>query len=304
MEASLIGLITGKAGYYSKSYTTERLYGNGQDLEILSVNLNLLWVLMKNAALVLTVILMSFHVTVFAKETLTTKFDNIKNAVVEDHRRFYSCKNLLKLGIGIGAAGTFATSSADEEIQDWFQKSLKNHNTDKISDIVDPLGDYLMTLPVLCAVALMGELTIETKFNTTVGAWAKRSLRAVLVGEPSMYFSQRALGASRPNEGDSHWHPFEDENGVSGHSFIAAIPFITAAMMVENPYCKSFLYAGSTLTGLARINDNKHYFSHVSLGWWMAYLAARSVQMSEERKAIIVPTAFHDFVGVIITFNF
>ena len=43
-----------------------------------------------------------------------------------------------------------------------------------------------------------------------------------------------ATGASRPADGQgSHWHMFNDNNGVSGHAFIGAIPFLAAAEMVE-----------------------------------------------------------------------
>jgi len=60
-------------------------------------------------------------------------------------------------------------------------------------------------------------------------------------------------GASRPSEGDSKWRPLKDSNGLSGHAFIGAVPFITAAKMNDNPYIKTILYGFSVLPGLTRI---------------------------------------------------
>ena len=34
-----------------------------------------------------------------------------------------------------------------------------------------------------------------------------------------------------------------------------------------------------------RVNDNAHYPSQVMLGWWLAYLSASAVAMSDEGEA-------------------
>jgi hypothetical protein len=101
---------------------------------------------------------------------------------------------------------------------------------------------------------------------------------------------QQVIGASRPGEAESgsHWEPFHDDNGVSGHSFMGAVPFITAAHMTKNPWLRGGLYLGSGMAGLSRINDNHHYASQAALGWWMAYLAARCVNPTE-RDAFLQP---------------
>ena len=44
------------------------------------------------------------------------------------------------------------------------------------------------------------------------------------------------------------------------------------------------LYAISTLPGLSRLNDNMHYFSQVFIGWTLAYLAARIVDIADQEK--------------------
>ena len=119
-----------------------------------------------------------------------------------------------------------------------------------------------------------------------------------------MLLLQRALGASRPDEAGSHWQSFNDSNGVSGHSFMGAVPFLTAAEMIDNSYLKYTLYLGSTLAGLSRINDNDHYFSQAVLGWWIAYLSVNSTDRTDRRKVIISPALMDNGAKIRMTFLF
>lgn len=59
-------------------------------------------------------------------------------------------------------------------------------------------------------------------------------------------------------------------------------------------------YVGSGMAGLSRINDNHHYTSQVVLGWWIAYLAARSVNRTVEGTMIqpTVQTTSEGFTGL------
>ncbi|HEY5995830.1 MAG TPA: phosphatase PAP2 family protein, partial [Candidatus Deferrimicrobiaceae bacterium] len=120
--------------------------------------------------------------------------------------------------------------------------------------------------------------------NPTTEAWALKSFRATLVGAPALVFLATATGADRPTEGNSHWKPFHNFHGVSGHAFIGGIPFITAAKMSENPYQKAVLYGLSAVTGLSRINDDQHYFSQVALGWFLAYLSCDVVGKGDDLR--------------------
>jgi membrane-associated phospholipid phosphatase len=117
-----------------------------------------------------------------------------------------------------------------------------------------------------------------------LGEYACRTTRGYLVGTPSLLVFQSLLGSDRPSSGNargSYWHPFYEDHAVSGHSFIGAIPFITAAQMVEKPWQKGVFYACSMLTAWSRVNDNQHYLSQAVLGWYLAYLSVRSVSQTE-----------------------
>jgi hypothetical protein len=117
---------------------------------------------------------------------------------------------------------------------------------------------------------------------------------------------QYLTGGSRPGESpnQSKWDPGADNNGVSGHSFMGAIPFLSAAKMADNTWLKAGLYAGSALPALSRINDDDHYPSQAFLGWWIAYLAASAVDHSQDsvndNRVHILPRP--DGVGVAIEY--
>lgn len=231
---------------------------------------------------------------------------NITTAVSQDYKNFYSLQNLGKLSIGIGVAGIVANTSIDKEIQHWYQESLRSECSDDFSEGVKLCGEGRLTIPLYCGAAILGELTEHTRLGSTVGEWGRYSLRTLLVGFPPMLFLQRALGASRPEEDDSYWQPFNDDNAVSGHSFMGAVPFITAARMADNLYIKYSLYVVSTLCGLSRVNDNDHYFSQSALGWWLAYVAATNIKKTGDhtKKWVIVPLGVSHGVGAQVVIYF
>jgi hypothetical protein len=46
----------------------------------------------------------------------------------------------------------------------------------------------------------------------------------------------------------------------------------------------AIFYGLSTFPGLARINDDEHYFSQVALGWFLAYLSCAVVEKGTDRQ--------------------
>jgi hypothetical protein len=217
--------------------------------------------------------------------------------IKDDYKNFYLSKNsLIQLGIGIGCAGILANTSMDGDIQEFYQDDVRSDATDDLSKVLKVPGEFFITPPVLLGTYLLFK-------ESSAGEWASKSLRALIVGAPAGLLLQRVTGASRPSEGDSKWRPFHDANGLSGHAFIGAVPFITAAKMNENPYMKGLLYGLSFLPGLSRINDNQHYFSQSALGWYLAYLSCNAVEKTNirnETKFAILPFSNR---GLLITIN-
>ncbi len=233
-------------------------------------------------------------------------YQDYKSDVYKDYKNFYSCRNLEKLTIGLGISGISANTSVDRKIKNRYQDSVRSKGTDHFSDVAKQFGNGVVTIPIYLGVTIFGKLANNMKLTSTIGKWGSKSLRTILVGAPLMLFLQPALGSSRPEEDNSYWHPFKDNNGVSGHSFMGAVPFITAAEMTDNLYLKSLLYFGSTLCGLSRINDNAHYFSQSVLGWWLAYLASTSVKETNHntQRVDIFPAFIPDGAGIMVIIHF
>lgn len=235
---------------------------------------------------------------------------SIFSDVCSDHCHYYSVGNAGKLAIGVGAAAVLANTAADESLRREFQERLRSVRTDDVSEALHVpgfLGNGYVTIPIFAASALAGSYFDEVPLGRGVGEWGGRSLRTILVGAPPMLAMQWVTGASRPGEtsASSHWKPFDDTNGVSGHAFMGAVPFLSAAKMTDNPYWKAGLYFASTLPGVSRINDDRHYSSQVILGWWMAYLAASAVDETQlaDKHLTIGPTILPDGVGVGIEYR-
>lgn len=238
-----------------------------------------------NYLVFITILLTIFSGILTAQSNIGNK---CKENIVADYKKFYSQNNLSKLVLGIGYAAFYANTSFDQDIQDFYNDYIKRKTIDDVSKIVKPFGDGRITVPVYLSAVLIGELSKKSKIGSTIGDWGQRCSRSLLVGAPPVLALQIVLGASRPEEKNgSHWHPFKDNNGVSGHSFMGAVPFLTAAKMTDQRLLKYSFYLGSTLTGLSRINDNKHYFSQSFLGWWIAYLSVSSIK---SEKFVVIPT--------------
>jgi hypothetical protein len=196
--------------------------------------------------------------------------------VKSDFGRFYvERENLVRLGIGLAGAGILANTSIDGDLRDRYQADLRSGDTDHVSKAFKVFGAVYVAAPLYLgaygAGSMLGSPTMEE--------WAKKSIRASVVGTPAVLGLMGALGADRPGGGGgSAWKPFNRWHGVSAHAFIGGVPFMTAASMAGNVYVKAALYGMSTLTGLSRINDDQHYLSQAALGWYLAYLCSRVVE--------------------------
>jgi len=197
-------------------------------------------------------------------------------ALGQDYRNLYLDTHSLALfGAALAGAGLLANTSMDREAQEYYRDNIRSGATDDISKILKLPGEPLAAIPLLAGVRL------AFPPGSSVGRWSQRTLRGLFVGAPAAYAVQMLAGGGRPEEGvdSSRWRgPYHNNNTLSGHTFIGAMPLITAAMMQDDPYIKFALYAASPLTGLSRINDDKHYISQVAIGWYLAYLSARAVE--------------------------
>ena len=224
-----------------------------------------------------------------------------------DHGDFYSPRSLTGMAAGFGLGAIMANTPIDGNLQRHFQSGIRHATSDEWYEALHTpkkLGNGVYTLPIFAAAWAVGEHWDDAPEAGMVGEWGHRSLRTFLVGAPPVLILQQLTGGSRPGESNtnSKWKPFQDNNGVSGHSFMGAVPFLTAAKMTEKPWLKFAFYAGSTLVPLSRINDNGHYPSQAFLGWWMAYLAASAIDHTEtsQQNFHIYPKVTSDELGLLI----
>jgi len=225
--------------------------------------------------------------------------------VVEDYRNFYSCESLVCLTAAFGAGALMANTGFDTTMQTAWQQSVTPTDLGTFFSDCKPLGEGRYALPVFGVAAITGIILEGNPSGDIIGEWGSRSLRMFVVGAPPLYVLQLATGASRPVDGSgSQWHMLNDNNGVSGHAFIGAIPFLAAAEMVENPWAKGGLYVCSTFTGLSRINDNAHYPSQVFLGWYLAFASSVAVSRTEmhfdSMVVRVVPLPIADLGGLAV----
>lgn len=224
----------------------------------------------------------------------------------EDHLHFYSWPTFRDLGLGLALAAVFANTSLDEKFQDWYREDVRSEGLDNLSSFWKPWGEGAIFVPSYAAFGVLGILASQRPVLGVVGRFGQQVSRAYLVGAPPLLFLQALSGGARPVDPEgSQWRPFQDINGLSGHAFIGAVPFLIAAQWTDRPVLQAALYVGSAFPAWSRLNDDSHYLSQVCLGWWVAFLACRAVYQTEtgERPWTLVPIAGGNHVGLALVWT-
>ncbi|MFH1843975.1 MAG: phosphatase PAP2 family protein [bacterium] len=200
-------------------------------------------------------------------------------------RRCYSRRSFLRLGGGVVVAGVLAFSGADEAVDRWHRETVRSPASDRLAHLVKMLGERWF----FACWAFFAAVDVTVKSNALT-RWGRRNFEAMLVGLPLLWTSQRALGSARPNA-DSHgprWRPLADDKAASGHTFMAAIPWLNLAARSPQPPTRLLARLGSTVTGWSRLNDRMHYLSQIVLGYGIAWTAVDAVQDRSEPGGIIL----------------
>jgi hypothetical protein len=225
--------------------------------------------------------------------------------IAEDYRNFYACDSLVCLSAAFGAGALMANTGFDDTMQAAWQRGVEPSGVGTFFSGCKDIGEGRYVLPIVGAAAATGLVFEGNPFGDVVGEWGSRSLRMFVVGAPPVYVLQMATGASRPSEdAGSQWHFWNDNNGVSGHAFVGALPFLAAADMVESPLLKGTLYVCSTFVGFSRMTDDAHYPSQIFLGWYLAWASSRAVSATETHFAgmevRVVPLPIADMGGLAV----
>lgn len=204
-----------------------------------------------------------------------------------DHQIFYGSSNLRIMLIGLAIGGTLANTNIDTRFHRWQHGDspvLTSQN--QLAVIAKACGEGGYVFPAFAGCYVVGELSRQEilPFQTgPIGQWGQQGVRSVIVGLPVLAVGQLLTGASRPEElRGSTWRPFQDDNGISGHAFVGALPFLTAANMTDNFWAKSTLVFCSTFPAWSRLHDDAHYLSQTVMGWGLAYFVCQSIHQTED----------------------
>jgi membrane-associated phospholipid phosphatase len=202
----------------------------------------------------------------------------------QDYQAFYQWRSLGLVALALPPAAALAYSDADAEIRTHYQDKWRSETSDEIADLLRSSGEVTVILPLSLAVAEVATLRKPATDTKGLGGWGRKTFRGMATGVPLTFALQKGLGGARPPQGDSAWDPFEHSATASGHTFVGAIAAFAASDQCESAWARGAWNAASVLTGWSRINDDRHYFSQVVLGWWVAYRVDEAVMLEAPRQ--------------------
>lgn len=217
----------------------------------------------------------------------------------------------MRLGVALGAGAIMANTNIDMALRNSYQDKVRSGRTDSWASDEGNNSAFRAKLfgegKYMVPVALLAASVNYIDTDTAVGNWGANASRAYIVGLPLVWGVQFTTGAARPSHeapAGSAWRPFNSDHyahGVSGHSFVGAVPFLTiAAMNPDNAWVRYPAYIASAAAGWSRINDDAHFPSQVLLGWYMAWEAVDAVFDNNKKKqgVKISPMADLDGFGI------
>lgn len=211
---------------------------------------------------------------------------NVSIDVQRDFVCYFQTCNLLTLATFFAGAAISANTGLDRTISMHWQEDIRSSTSNSFFKPFNSIGGLsYYYFPLYLAAVGFGAWQECTLTGNVLYHWGYRSLRTIILTTVQQIPLTYIIGSGRPNQNQpSKWQPFKYKTGVSGHTIFGAIPFLTAAMMTDPPLFRYGLYVLSALPGLARINNNTHYFSQVLLGWGIAYLSASAVYRSDQAR--------------------
>lgn len=214
----------------------------------------------------------------------------------------------LKAGLVIGA--TSGLFFADADIRNIVQRN-QSSTGDKGAAVGNALGNPLYTLPSLGLFYLYGHLNDDPKARRA----ALLAVESLAISGAFSYTIKMATQRSRPLTGEASttWDgPSFKGADPSFPSLHTTAAFSIASVFAEeygnNPFVPPIAYGLATLTGLARIYDNKHWVSDVFFGGAIGYFVGKAVvryhtELSDSALKIL-PTVSTQGFGLTAEYRF
>ena len=208
----------------------------------------------------------------------------------------------------VGAVFTGVFFALDDEIKEEFQDG-RNTTTDDLSDIFERFGNGAFTIPALAGLYLYGRLGEDDKMERT----ALLATESFLVSGLFSTILKVSAGRHRPskdNSADTFDGPsISNKSFPSGHTTTAfSLATVVASEYDHIPLIAPVSYGLATLTGISRLNDNKHWASDVFFGAALGYFTSKTIlRLHSNRKGqhfTIYPHADHRSGGLILSTRF
>ena len=214
----------------------------------------------------------------------------------------------LKTGLVIGA--TSGLFFADTDIRNFAQRNQSSIG-DKGAAVGNAIGNPFYTLPPLGLFYLYGHVTDDPKARRT----SLLALESLAISSAFSWVVKTAVQRPRPltGENSSAWSGPGFKNGnssfPSNHTTAAfSIASVFAEEYGTNPYVPPIAYGLATLTGFARIYDNKHWASDAFFGGAIGYFVGKAVvryhTVQGDTPLKILPTVSQQGFGVTAEYRF
>jgi len=211
-----------------------------------------------------------------------------------------------KASLVVGVTGAFFT--LDDEIRSFVQDK-RSGTTDNLANIFEPFGNGGFALPGLVGFYLYGHFFKNPKAER-VALLAVESFAVTGLFNTALKFS---TGRTRPQSAQNsrQWNGFStsDNSFASGHtSTVFAIATVLASEYKNNPWVPPVAYGLATLTGLSRLNDNKHWASDVFFGGMLGYFISKTlIKLHSSKKGrhyTIYPRISKNETGLVFAMRF
>ncbi len=228
----------------------------------------------------------------------------------------YDRDDWVKVALVAGIGG--ALILLDEPLNDLWRDSVHGGATEAVADAFRPLGDSDKII-----IASLGAYTVAELLDTIEGVDMKREKTTALLTLESFILTQSLItglkyvtGRERPSDTDDGF----DFSGPSMADFNASFPsghagsaFSVASVISEmygpeHSWVPWVAYTAATGTALARIDDNRHWFSDVfvggAIGFFVGKMVVRYNPFLEQNNITLLPFQHSSAQGVALSYRY
>ena len=196
----------------------------------------------------------------------------------------------------------------DDEFREDFKEG-RSSTTDDISSVLEQFGNSAVMFPIMAGFYLYGNLWENEKIERT----ALLATESFLITSLFTGALKLMMGRTRPFDGVSEFEFKGPSTGnkafPSGHTSTAfAIATVVANEYEHVPLAAPISYGLATLTGLSRLNDQKHWASDVFFGAVLGYFTSKTLLKLHSNKKgrhfTIYPQTNYKGGGLVFSTNF